>query len=214
MTIGTNTSPLAGRGPTKNTKVTARLVKDRLEAGRERLDDAVAAMSVPDPADPSTQPAQVAAVDVPLRPARRLRNDRRYGRGARAEAIAIPAARALAGGGGATITGGGAGTIYSKAIADSVATILVDNGGLRGTNTAVLPSGLNTNSVPQPARVVVGRAVAHEGRHGHAGEAAAAGDEDELGVRGRRVDRLGVGQCFEQQPATQLVAGGVIVGGR
>ena len=32
MTIGTNTSPLAGRGPTKNTKVTARLVKDRLEA--------------------------------------------------------------------------------------------------------------------------------------------------------------------------------------
>ncbi|MGZ4494142.1 MAG: translational GTPase TypA, partial [Nocardioides sp.] len=32
MTIGTNTSPLAGRGPTKNTKVTARLVKDRLES--------------------------------------------------------------------------------------------------------------------------------------------------------------------------------------
>ena len=32
MTIGTNTSPLAGRGPTKNTKVTARLVKDRLDA--------------------------------------------------------------------------------------------------------------------------------------------------------------------------------------
>jgi GTP-binding protein len=32
MTIGTNTSPLAGRGPTKSTKVTARLVKDRLEA--------------------------------------------------------------------------------------------------------------------------------------------------------------------------------------
>jgi GTP-binding protein len=32
MTIGTNTSPLAGRGPTKGTKVTARLVKDRLEA--------------------------------------------------------------------------------------------------------------------------------------------------------------------------------------
>ncbi len=31
MTIGTNTSPLAGRGPTKNTKVTARLVKERLE---------------------------------------------------------------------------------------------------------------------------------------------------------------------------------------
>jgi GTP-binding protein len=31
MTIGINTSPLAGRGPTKNTKVTARLVKDRLE---------------------------------------------------------------------------------------------------------------------------------------------------------------------------------------
>ena len=31
MTIGTNTSPLAGR-PTKNTKVTARLVKDRLDA--------------------------------------------------------------------------------------------------------------------------------------------------------------------------------------
>ncbi|KQX65605.1 translational GTPase TypA [Angustibacter sp. Root456] len=31
MTIGTNTSPLAGRGPTKNTKVTARLVKDRLD---------------------------------------------------------------------------------------------------------------------------------------------------------------------------------------
>ena len=32
MTIGTNTSPLAGRGPTKNTKVTARLVKDRLDS--------------------------------------------------------------------------------------------------------------------------------------------------------------------------------------
>jgi GTP-binding protein TypA/BipA len=32
MTIGTNTSPLAGRGATKNTKVTARLVKDRLDA--------------------------------------------------------------------------------------------------------------------------------------------------------------------------------------
>ena len=32
MTIGTNTSPLAGRGPTKSTKVTARLVKDRLDA--------------------------------------------------------------------------------------------------------------------------------------------------------------------------------------
>jgi len=32
MTIGTNTSPLAGKGPTKNTKVTARLVKDRLDA--------------------------------------------------------------------------------------------------------------------------------------------------------------------------------------
>ena len=31
MTIGTNTSPLAGRGPTKDTKVTARLVKDRLD---------------------------------------------------------------------------------------------------------------------------------------------------------------------------------------
>ncbi|HEY6934476.1 MAG TPA: translational GTPase TypA [Marmoricola sp.] len=31
MTIGTNTSPLAGRGPTKGTKVTARLVKDRLD---------------------------------------------------------------------------------------------------------------------------------------------------------------------------------------
>jgi GTP-binding protein len=31
MTIGTNTSPLAGRGPTKNTKLTARLVKDRLD---------------------------------------------------------------------------------------------------------------------------------------------------------------------------------------
>ena len=31
MTIGTNTSPLAGRGPTKSTKVTARLVKDRLD---------------------------------------------------------------------------------------------------------------------------------------------------------------------------------------
>jgi GTP-binding protein len=30
MTIGTNQSPLVGRGPTKNTKVTARLVKDRL----------------------------------------------------------------------------------------------------------------------------------------------------------------------------------------
>jgi GTP-binding protein TypA/BipA len=32
MTIGTNTSPRAGRGPTKGTKVTARLVKDRLDA--------------------------------------------------------------------------------------------------------------------------------------------------------------------------------------
>src|SRR5689334_4565129 len=32
MTIGINTSPLAGRGPTKNTKVTARLVKDRLDS--------------------------------------------------------------------------------------------------------------------------------------------------------------------------------------
>ena len=32
MTIGTNTSPLAGRGPTKGTKVTARRVKDRLDA--------------------------------------------------------------------------------------------------------------------------------------------------------------------------------------
>ncbi|NYG59944.1 GTP-binding protein [Nocardioides daedukensis] len=32
MTIGTNTSPLVGRGPSKNTKVTARLVKDRLDA--------------------------------------------------------------------------------------------------------------------------------------------------------------------------------------
>ena len=31
MTIGINTSPLAGRGPTKDTKVTARLVKDRLD---------------------------------------------------------------------------------------------------------------------------------------------------------------------------------------
>ncbi|MDQ6641225.1 MAG: translational GTPase TypA, partial [Actinomycetota bacterium] len=31
MTIGINTSPLAGRGQTKNTKVTARLVKDRLD---------------------------------------------------------------------------------------------------------------------------------------------------------------------------------------
>lgn len=31
MTIGVNTSPLAGRGPTKNTKVTARLIKDRLQ---------------------------------------------------------------------------------------------------------------------------------------------------------------------------------------
>jgi GTP-binding protein len=31
MTIGINTSPLAGRGLTKNTKVTARLVKDRLD---------------------------------------------------------------------------------------------------------------------------------------------------------------------------------------
>jgi GTP-binding protein len=31
MTIGTNTGPLVGRGPTKGTKVTARLVKDRLE---------------------------------------------------------------------------------------------------------------------------------------------------------------------------------------
>jgi GTP-binding protein len=32
MTIGTNPSPLVGRGPTKNTKVTARLVKDRLDS--------------------------------------------------------------------------------------------------------------------------------------------------------------------------------------
>ncbi|RNM17324.1 translational GTPase TypA [Nocardioides pocheonensis] len=32
MTIGTNTSPLAGKGQTKNTKVTARLVKDRLDS--------------------------------------------------------------------------------------------------------------------------------------------------------------------------------------
>jgi GTP-binding protein TypA/BipA len=32
MTIGINTSPLAGRGPTKSTKVTARLVKDRLDS--------------------------------------------------------------------------------------------------------------------------------------------------------------------------------------
>jgi GTP-binding protein len=31
MTVGTNTSPLVGRGATKNTKVTARLVKDRLD---------------------------------------------------------------------------------------------------------------------------------------------------------------------------------------
>ncbi|MEY9929939.1 GTP-binding protein [Catenulispora sp. GP43] len=31
MTIGTNTSPLVGRGPTKGTKITARLVKDRLD---------------------------------------------------------------------------------------------------------------------------------------------------------------------------------------
>jgi GTP-binding protein len=31
MTIGANTSPLAGRGITKHTKVTARLIKDRLE---------------------------------------------------------------------------------------------------------------------------------------------------------------------------------------
>ncbi|MGI8524086.1 MAG: GTP-binding protein, partial [Nocardioides sp.] len=31
MTIGINTSPLAGRGQTKNTKVTARLVEDRLD---------------------------------------------------------------------------------------------------------------------------------------------------------------------------------------
>ena len=31
MTIGTNTSPLVGRGPTRRTKVTARLVKDRLD---------------------------------------------------------------------------------------------------------------------------------------------------------------------------------------
>ena len=31
MTIGTNTSPLVGRGPTRATKVTARLVKDRLD---------------------------------------------------------------------------------------------------------------------------------------------------------------------------------------
>jgi GTP-binding protein len=32
MTIGTNTSPLAGKGPSKGTKVTARLVKDRLDS--------------------------------------------------------------------------------------------------------------------------------------------------------------------------------------
>jgi len=31
MTIGTNTGPLVGRGPTKGTKITARLVKDRLD---------------------------------------------------------------------------------------------------------------------------------------------------------------------------------------
>ncbi len=31
MTIGTNTSPLVGRGPTKHTKLTARLVKDRID---------------------------------------------------------------------------------------------------------------------------------------------------------------------------------------
>src|SRR5699024_8402818 len=31
MTLGTNPSPLAGRGPTKGTKVTARMVKDRLD---------------------------------------------------------------------------------------------------------------------------------------------------------------------------------------
>ncbi|WP_338750701.1 translational GTPase TypA [Janibacter alittae] len=31
MTLGTNTSPLVGRGPTKGTKVTARMVKDRLD---------------------------------------------------------------------------------------------------------------------------------------------------------------------------------------
>ena len=31
MTIGTNTGPLVGRGPTKGTKVTARMVKDRLD---------------------------------------------------------------------------------------------------------------------------------------------------------------------------------------
>jgi GTP-binding protein len=31
MTVGTNTSPLVGRGATKNTKVTARLVRDRLD---------------------------------------------------------------------------------------------------------------------------------------------------------------------------------------
>jgi GTP-binding protein TypA/BipA len=31
MTIGANTSPLAGRGPTKGTKVTARLIRDRLD---------------------------------------------------------------------------------------------------------------------------------------------------------------------------------------
>jgi GTP-binding protein len=31
MTIGANTSPLAGRGPTKSTKVTARLIRDRLD---------------------------------------------------------------------------------------------------------------------------------------------------------------------------------------
>src|SRR5690606_10807202 len=31
MTLGTNTSPLVGRGETKNTKVTARMVKDRLD---------------------------------------------------------------------------------------------------------------------------------------------------------------------------------------
>ncbi|MEK4243188.1 translational GTPase TypA [Janibacter sp. FSL W8-0316] len=31
LTLGTNTSPLVGRGPTKGTKVTARMVKDRLD---------------------------------------------------------------------------------------------------------------------------------------------------------------------------------------
>ena len=49
MTIGTNTSPLVGRE--KGSKVTARLVKDRLDsrAGRQRLAAGAARPSVPTP---------------------------------------------------------------------------------------------------------------------------------------------------------------------